>query len=595
MGQAMRHRGPDAEGHYFDGHIALGHQRLKVIDLSEAARQPMSNEDGSLVIVFNGEIYNFKTLRAELEQQGHQFRSRSDTEVILHAYEQWGEQCVARFNGMFAFAIYDKRHREVFLARDPLGIKPLYYVASRAAVLFASEIKAFLGCRAFTHALNEPALAEYFLYRSLAGRETLFDNVHALLPGHWLRVRPNLTYTEQAYWDIPLTQPLLPTDSESLVLDSLKQSVAMQEMADVPIGAQLSGGTDSSLVTALLAQRSQFPVKTFAVGFQEPEYSELSFARTAARHLKTDHHEIVVSHNQFAEALDLLTWQQDEPLTHANSAGIYWLCKYAKSTVTVLLAGDGADEMFAGYYRYEWLRQSMLAKQWLFPTPPFLPAQPREYRLRGSKNAPATSPQDLIITSTAHGLASFGKYVDARAVTEKRAALLTPMGTQKWLTQALYYDLKTYLPPILMRQDRMSMASGLETRVPFLDHKLVEVAFRLPDAAKLRAGQTKVLLKQIAARYLPAELIYRPKVGFGFPLKPWLQSGHGLGERLSLVTEPNSLARRFLPKGFVETLCKEHRAKTVDHTEPLWTLLALEVWYRRFFSQTSGTSGLAFA
>ena len=592
MGQAIRHRGPDAEGHYLDGHIALGHQRLKIIDLSEAARQPMTNEDGSIVVVFNGEIYNFQALRTELEQHGHQFRSRSDTEVIVHGYEQWGKQCVERFNGMFAFAIYDKKCREIFLARDPLGIKPLYYFASPAGVLFASEIKAFLGCRAFTPKLNESALTEYFLYRSLAGRETLFHNVHALLPGHWLRIRPDLTYTEQAYWDIPFDQPRLPADSEHLVLDRLTQSVAMQEMSDVPIGAQLSGGTDSSLVTALMAQRSQVPIRTFSVGFQEKDYSELSYAKTAAQYLKTDHQEIFVNHNQFAEALDTLTWQQDEPLMHANSAGIYWLSKYAKSTVTVLLSGDGADETFAGYYRYDSLRKSMLAKRWLFPAAPFLPAQPQGHKLRRLKQALTNPLRDLIITSTANGLAAFGKHLDARPVIEKRAEILTPVHTQSWLTQALYYDLKTYLPPILMRQDKMSMASGLETRVPFLDHELVELAFRLPDAAKLRAGQSKLLLKQIASRYLPAELIHRPKVGFEFPLKPWLRSDHGLGERLSLVTDPNGLARRFLPKACLDALLKEHRAKSVDHTEPLWTLLALEIWYRRFFSQTPRTSRL---
>jgi len=587
MGQAIRHRGPDAEGHYIGSHVALGHQRLKIIDLSEAARQPMTNEDGSIVLVFNGEIYNFQALRTELERHGHEFRSRSDTEVIVHGYEEWGKRCVERFSGMFAFAIYDKKRREIFLARDRLGIKPLYYFASQAGVLFASEIKAFLGCRAFTHKLNESALTEYFLYRTLAGRETLFENVHALLPGHWLRIRSDLTYTEQAYWNIQFDQPRLPTASAPLVLDRLTLSVAMQEVSDVPVGAQLSGGTDSSLVTALMAQRSKVPIRTFAVGFQEAEYSELSYAKAAAQHLKTDHHEIFVNHNEFAEALDTLTWQQDEPLTHANSAGIYWLCKYAKSTVTVLLSGEGADETFAGYRRYEWLRESMLAKRWRFPAGPFLPGQAHGYRMGRLKQALTNSARDLIIIGTANGLAAFGEHFDARAVMEKRDEILRPVHTQSWLTQALYYDLKTYLPSILMRQDKMSMASGVETRVPFLDHELVDLTFRLPDAAKLRAGQTKVLLKQIASRYLPAELLHRPKVGFGFPLKPWLQADHGLGERLSLVTEPNSLARRFLPKVFLDALLKEHRAKAVDHTEPLWTLLALEVWYRRWFSETA--------
>ena len=446
MRRALRHRGPDADGQYFHGPVALGHQRLKIIDLSEAARQPMTNEDGTLVIVFNGEIYNFQPLRAELEQHGHKFRSRSDTEVIVHGYEQWGAQCVERFNGMFAFAIHDQKRREVFLARDPLGIKPLYYYATAGAFLFASEIKAFLNCAAFKRELNEDALNEYLLYRSLAGNTTLFRNVHCVRPGHWLRVREDLTFTEQQYWDVRFDgEP--PAD----VLAKLTESVALQEISDVPIGAQLSGGTDSSLVTALMAQRAKSPIKTFSVGFPETEYSELAYAKIAAEHLRTDHHEILVRHEQFSDALDDLTWQQDEPLTHANSAGIYWLCREAKPIVTVLLTGEGADETFAGYYRYEWLRKSMLAKRWLFPAAPFLPANSRDHRLRRLRNALTNSPQDLIVTSTANGLPAFSAHVDPAPVIAKRAGILAPTQSQDWLTQALYYDLKTYLPPILRR------------------------------------------------------------------------------------------------------------------------------------------------
>ena len=583
MRDRLTHRGPDAAGLFVHQNVGLGHRRLKIIDLSEAAAQPMANEDGSVIVVFNGEIYNFASLRDELAAKGNRFRSHSDTEVIVHGYEQWGTECVERFNGMFALAVYDQRRQEVFLARDRLGIKPLYYCALPGAFLFTSEIKAFSAVPGFQPALHEPALGEYLLYRSLAGDRTLFQGVKALLPGHWLRVRPDLSLELRQYWDIPFDAPPLEGDLETQVLALLKDSVQLQEVSDVPIGAQLSGGTDSSLVTALMAERSRLPLKTFSVGFEETGYNELPYALTVSQKFRTDHHEIIRGNRDFADELEKLTWHMDEPLTHPNSAGIYWLCQRAKQRVTVLLTGEGADETFAGYHRYTWLNKCFLAQRWCPPVAPLLRYGRGLRAVRMLEKAITHSPADLAVKSTAQGYDRFQSFLSPAALNDalqQRFAVFNKAQHPQLLNRALYYDLKTYLPPILMRQDKMSMAHGLETRVPFLDHRVVELAFRLPIRAKVRRDTGKWVLKRIARRYLPDEVLYRPKIGFGFPLIPWMRMADGIGARLDMILDPQSLCSRLVPRPTLEQWITEHRAGTVNHSDPLWTLLALEVWHR---------------
>ncbi len=588
MCDSLLHRGPDAEGLYIHENVGLGHRRLKIIDLSEGGAQPMFNEDNTVVVVFNGEIYNFQPIKKELEKKGHKFRSRCDTEVIIHGYEEWGAQCLDRFNGMFAFVLYDKKRREVFMARDRLGIKPLYYYAGPRGILFASESRAFFQCDTFSPALEDQALNEYLLFRSLAGDGTMLRGVKTLLPGHWLRIRADLSIEIKQYWNIQFDAPPMDDDftsQEQIVSELLKESVAMQELSDVPIGAQLSGGTDSSLVTALMAERTSLPIKTFSVGFDEQGFNELDYSTRVARHLRTEHHAIILTNEDFSDALDRLSWQMGEPMTHANSAGIYWICRDAKRTVTVLLTGEGADETFAGYYRYEWLRKCFKARRWLTPIAPLLPVNPRNRQLASLWKALSGSPSDLIVKSTAAGYESFGSLLDQsaqRSVFDSRTEFLAHARNQSWLSQALYYDLKTYLVPILMRQDKMSMAFGVETRVPFLDHRLVELAFRLPSKSKLLPGESKRIIKQIAMRYVPAEVIYRPKQGFAFPLEPWMRSRQGLGERLSIITDDNSLASQLFPKKVLTDLVEQHRSGARNHTDALWTLLSLETWRQQF-------------
>jgi len=583
MRDRLTHRGPDAAGLFVHQNVGLGHRRLKIIDLSEAAAQPMANEDSSVIVVFNGEIYNFITLRDELAAKGHHFRSQSDTEVIVHGYEQWGAECVERFNGMFAFAVYDQRRQEVFLARDRLGIKPLYYCMLPGTFLFASEIKAFSTVPGFQPALHEPALGEYLLYRSLAGDRTLFQGVKTLLPGHWLRVRSARSPEIRQYWDIPFDAPPLDGDLEEQVLSLLKDSVQLQEVSDVPIGAQLSGGIDSSLITALMAEQSRLPLKTFSVGFEEKGYNELPYALTVSQKFCTDHHEIIRGNRDFADELEKLTWHMDEPLTHPNSAGIYWLCQRAKQRVTVLLTGEGADETFAGYHRYTWLNKCFLAQRWCPPVAPLLRCGRGLHAVRMLEKALTHSPSELTVKSTAQGYERFHSLLSTSVLNEALQERLDVFDTARHshlVNRALYYDLKTYLPPILMRQDKMSMAHGLETRVPFLDHRVVELAFRLPIRAKVRGDTGKWILKRIARRYLSDEVLYRPKIGFGFPIVPWMQANDGIGARLDMILDSQSLSSRLVPRPMLEQWITEHRTATANHSDALWTLLALDVWHR---------------
>ncbi|MEI6085567.1 MAG: asparagine synthase (glutamine-hydrolyzing) [Verrucomicrobiota bacterium] len=589
MRDALIHRGPDGAGIHIHENVGLGHRRLKIIDLSDNAAQPMTNEDGTIHVTFNGEIYNFKEIRARLEAKGHRFRSHSDTEVIVHGYEEWGEQCVEQFNGMFAFAVADQRRREVFLARDRLGIKPLYFYATPRVFLFASEIKALLECRDFQREVNTASLLEQVVFRSGAETATLFRGVHQLPAGYWLHLNADLTYHTRRYWDIDFSQPALTgsqAEVEESVLQLLTESVALQEMSDVPIGTQLSGGTDSSLVSALLARQTGQPIKTFSIGFDEEGFNELPYARLVSKHLQTEHHEIILNNQQFADLLPKTTWHRDEPLVHANGVGVYALCQQAKPEATVLLTGEGADEAFGGYYRYDWLRKCVVAKQKLPRLVTLLTTRLTSRRMSSVNKALSTPLEQLIVGTTAIGYDTLRHAFDPlelQRLVERRVSIFRRAGAADWLAQALYYDLRTFLPALLLRQDKMSMAHSVETRVPFLDHRLIELAYRVPTAMKLRDGQGKHLLKQIAGRYLPREIIFRPKIGFGFPLDPWMRTDTGLGALLLQLPENSSYCSRLLPRQVLTKLIEEHRSGRANHCEPLWTLISLETWHRRFF------------
>jgi asparagine synthase (glutamine-hydrolysing) len=591
----LRHRGPDAQGHYVDRQVGLAHTRLKIVDLSDDAAQPMTNEDGQVVVTFNGEIYNWRPLRDELVRRGHRFRSRCDTEVIVHGYEEWGEQCVERFNGMFAFALYDRAKGSVWLVRDRVGIKPLYYHLGPRGLAFASEIKALLALPGVPRELASAALGEYLLCRSLSGGQTLFAGVRALPPGHWLRVAPDLHQVCHEYWRPPLgttARQEAPAARQEAMHALLRESVALQLMGDVPIGTQLSGGLDSSLITALAVGQVTHPVQSYSVGFADTACDESSYARQVGQALGAAHHEVPMDHAAFADLLPLLTWHYDEPLTHPNSAGIYQLCRVAKPTITVALTGEGADELFAGYRRYAWLQECALARRWVPPRLAQLPPPWSRLVPASLGRAMAHGLPELTVRATAIGAATLGPHLSAaelRESLERRLAWLAPAGHCSLLDQALYYDLKTYLPPILMRQDKMSMAHGMETRVPYLDHRVVEAAFALPARDKLHHGHGKVQLKRIAAAYLPRGIIHRRKVAFGFPLAAWLRERQGLGEQLDLLLDGHGLCATLVPRPQVRHWIEEHRSGQEDRSEPLWTLLALETWHRRFLATPVAT------
>lgn len=587
MRDTMTHRGPDTAGLYRDGAVGLGHRRLRIIDLSDAAAQPMSSDDGEFVVVHNGEIYNFQELRRELEAKGHRFRSRSDTEVILHGYREWGAHCVEHFNGMFAFAVYHRSRGELFIARDRLGIKPLYYRTTPEGLQFASEVKAFFALTGVTPELDDAQLIEQLLYRSFVGGATLFRGIRMLAPGHWMRVHRDGQVTTEAYWDLvpgpSIDAPMHELEEEVMAL--LQESVELQQVGDVPIGVQLSGGIDSALVAGAMTRSSRGALASFTVGFEEPEFNELDQARAVAGHFHTEHHEVIQQQQDFADQLDRATWHHDEPLAHSNAMGIYSLCRIAKPFATVLLTGEGADETFAGYHRHEWIRKHALAQRWLAPFAPLLP-RAHSGHLASLRLALTRSPQEFVALSTARGLVPFGAHLDPatmQQVITRRARLQEPARGQSPLNRTLYHDLKSYLPPILMRQDKMSMAHGVETRVPFLDHRLVELAFRLPPGSRLHRGIGKWILKRIASRELPAALAWRPKNGFSFPLAPWLRTRGPLAAQLDRVLASDSLSRRLLPEMAIRGLIDQHQRGEADHAEAIWSLLALESWKTAFF------------
>src|ERR1035437_3177021 len=511
MTDTIRHRGPDGSGYYRDPFASLGHRRLSIIDVRDG-HQPMSNEDGTLWITYNGEIFNHADLRPALEQAGHQYRTRCDTETILHAYEQYGPDCVTRFRGMFSFAIWDKNTRTLFCARDRLGKKPFYYYWDGRLFAFASEIKALLEHPSISPQFDESLLPEYLAFGYVSDHRTLFRGIRKLMPGHHLTLdlsSPSPQPAISQYWDIPDPQPEVRSDSSwiSDCRDRLEQTVCMRLMSDVPLGMFLSGGVDSSAIAALMKRNFSGPVKTFAVGYQEAEFSELSYARHVSRTIGTEHAEVVVGMEDFFNALPRLIWHEDEPITWPSSVSLYFVSKLPRQHVTVVLTGEGSDEMFGGYARYRFYAMN---QRWL-----------RLYRLlpgavrTAIRNQVATTPllsstlrRKLQHTFVGRGEDLESLYLDnfysAFSAAQQRALFknLPPASPyanfrKYWdskpglsaLPRLLFADQKTYLVELLMKQDQMSMATSIESRVPFLDHEFVEFSTRVPQHMKLRHGE----------------------------------------------------------------------------------------------------------
>ena len=607
MRDVLTHRGPDDCGLFVEARVGLGHRRLAIVDVA-AGHQPMTNEDGSLQIVYNGEVYNHADHRPGLEARGHTYRTHCDTETILHLYEEKGSACVEDLRGMFAFAIWDARKDELFIARDRLGVKPLYYVHTEdGSLYFASEIKALLEAGAVRAELNYAALPDYLANHAPSGEETLYRGVRRLLPGHTLMWRDGEVRVER-YWDVTFSGGVESGRREEDLIEEwaelFRTSVRLRLMADVPLGMFLSGGIDSSAIAAVMSQLVDAPVKTFSVAFAEREANELEYARMVAAQLGTDHHEVVVSPEEFFEALPQLVWHEDEPLAHLASVPLYFVSKLAQQHVKVVLTGEGSDEMLAGYGRYRKTVYNLaLGQRYQTLTP--APLRRAVAGAVGSLGAASRVRQKLERTFVCLPADLESLYFDNFAVFPRamQRRLLTPETVERAgagadpyaglrgllagtdastpLNRLLYADTKTYLHELLMKQDQMSMAASIESRVPFLDHKLVEFTARLPERLKLRGWTTKYVLRRAMKDVLPEAILKRPKMGFPVPLGSWLR-GRYRNVLDEYVTSDRARARGIFDADFVTRVVGQHVSGERDHSERLWTLVNFEVWLRRF-------------
>jgi asparagine synthase (glutamine-hydrolysing) len=608
MADTIRHRGPDDSGVWIGGSagltVGLAHRRLSIIDLSTAGHQPMTNEDGSIWLTYNGEIYNHADLRAELEPAGHEYRSHTDSETIIHAFEQWGAKAVDRFRGMFAFALWDNARRRLMLVRDRLGIKPLYYAETSDGLVFASEIKAILASGLVPTALADGALSEYLAFGYLAGEGTMFRGIRKLPPGHTLswedgraRVAP--------YWELRFV-PAIRTPEPELVhtfSDLFQQSVKLRLMSDVPLGVFLSGGLDSSAIAAVTSCLISDPLKTFSVGFESRYYSEFSYARDVARLVGADHHEVVLTSDAFANALPRLVWHEDEPLWGTASVALYFVSELAARDVKVVLTGEGSDELFAGYDRY-WMTALNARALRLYGLLPragrnllrkglFSDVVPERIRRAFSHTFlhADTIPESLILDNW-FGLFSpewqrqlagpaLARDLDTADVYMSRRDVFDHAPAADIVDRFLYLDIKTSLVELLMKQDQMSMATSIESRVPFLDHKLVEFSATVPSRSKIGRFSGKRIVKKALEGLLPDSIIYRKKMGFPVPWEQWLR------ESLLSRVEADLLAERALDRGWitaegVRSILAEHRSGRTNLARQLWTMWGLEIWARMF-------------
>ncbi|HEY9422611.1 MAG TPA: asparagine synthase (glutamine-hydrolyzing) [Thermoanaerobaculia bacterium] len=594
MGACLAHRGPDDEGYFEEGPLGLVHKRLTILDTSRRGRQPMFTEDGQLAITFNGEVYNFLELRAELEAQGHTFQTQTDTEVILRLYQIEGEAMLAKLNGMFAFAIWDRRTKTLFIARDRLGIKPLYYTLTPDGVVFGSEIKALLAVTPGKPKVNLEMLDAYMSVGYVPTERTLFQGIEKLQPGWCLRVDRDGHHLRQ-YWDLAFeTEEMSEEECVRRSLDLLRDSVRLQLRSDVPLGVFLSGGVDSSAVVALMHGMGIQDIRTFTVAYDfGPEYDETRYARMVAEKFRTKHREIFVTPREFKDFIPSLIWHMDEPVTESAAISLFFVSKLAREDVVVVLSGEGSDEVFGGYPIYKYmqtleryrllpaaLRQSLinpllnrLGGKWNKYTE--ISNKPLAERYTGVSFYETPVKNSLYrpeIRNLFNGSAMPGL---VRRYYEKTEGL-DP------LLRMMYLDVKSWLPDdLLIKADKMTMATSVELRVPFLDHRVVELGGSIPPRFRIKGWETKYILKKAMEPYLPKEILYRSKMGFPTPLAMMFK-----GELSGYVTDILE-SDRFLDRGYfrpemVRNLVRQHTAGEKDHHRVLWQLLVLEEWHRKF-------------
>ena len=603
LNETQHHRGPDAGGLHVEPGVGLGHRRLSIIDLA-TGQQPLFNEDGSVVVVFNGEIYNFQELIPELARLGHVFRTKSDTEVIVHAWEAWGEKCVERFRGMFAFALWDRNRQTLFLARDRLGVKPLYYAdLGGRELVFGSELKSLVAHPGFRRDLDPFAIEEYFALGYVPEPRTIYAGAKKLPPGHTLTIRRGAPVpAPREYWDVRFTldNPIDEREAQAELVERLKESVRLRMISEVPLGAFLSGGVDSSAVVAMMAGTSAEPVNTCAIGFREPAFDESKYARQVAERYRTRHFVEQVDSDEFG-LVDLLARTYDEPYADSSAIPTYRVCQLARKHVTVALSGDGGDENFAGYRRYrlhamEERLRAMLPLSLRRPAfgllgrvYPKADWAPRVFRAKTTFEALArTSVQayfhsvsllrdDLRMRLYGNAFkARLGGY-SAEQVFERHA---TRAGTDDPLALVQYLDLKTYLVgDINTKVDRASMAHSLEVREPLMDHPLVEWLASLPSSLKVRGQEGKHLLKKAMEPYLPREVLYRPKMGFAVPLAKWFRGPLRQSLREAILGDELADTGLF-NRDTLTHLVDAHQSGMRDYSSPLWSLLMFQAFLR---------------
>jgi asparagine synthase (glutamine-hydrolysing) len=596
MGRVLIHRGPDGGGTHLDGPLGMGMRRLSIIDLA-GGDQPMANEDGTIWVVCNGEIYNYRRLAADLRSRGHRFATSSDTEVVLHLYEEHGERCVEHLRGMFAFAIWDAPRRTLFLARDRFGIKPLYYATTPQGLLFGSELKALLQSPWLSRRLDDEALLAYLQHGYVPDPQSILQGVVKLAPGHTLRVEDGRPREPKRYWH---ATPFFregadePDEDEAAerLWSGLEDAVQSHMVSDVPVGAFLSGGLDSSAVVAIMARASSFPIKTFSVGFREDRYNELPYARQAAEWCGTDHHELMVEPNDL-KVLDEILGGFDEPFADSSAIPTYLVSRLAREHVKVVLSGDGGDELFAGYERYQVdysrRRLGLLGDLHLGgPLRAFSAVLPVGAGKNTLHNLSLPRMRRYLDTVSLFPEGALAELIgSARAVPASPLEAMVDPGLDP-LSRLQDLDLKSYLPgDILTKVDRMSMANSLEARVPLLDHHLAEYACGLPPGLRMRGGVKKYLLKRALRGRIPAELLTRPKQGFGVPLESWFSGSirgffrdHlGDGHRLAAIgIQPQGL--RALQERF-------ERTGRRDYCDRLWALVVLDHSVQRLFGSAA--------
>ena len=596
------YRGPDDGGVYTDGHIGLGHRRLSILDLSELGHQPMSSEDGQIWITYNGEIYNFQLLREGLIAKGYTFKSDCDTEVLICLYQEYGTSCLKYLRGMFAFAIWDKRNSRLFLARDRIGKKPLFYYDDGKTFVFASEIKSILEDPQVRKEMNHEAFYDYFKYLYVPDPKTIYKNIHKLEAGHYLICTPEGVGKSKEYWDVSFAKehPGSLEDISDELLHILDESVRLRMISDVPLGAFLSGGIDSSGVVALMAKQQNNPVTTCAIGFDSEAFDEIQFARKIAIKYRTHHHEFTVK-QKAEDILTDLAYYFDEPFADSSAIPTFFVSQLARQKVTVALSGDGGDENFAGYEKYymDDIENRIRSKIPGFVRKPFFPFLSRLI----SKRDHILLKKGSTLLNTLGYESDYGFYLTnsefedslwdqvIRENTKKRIGDYDPFSvtqhyyhkadTDDHISKILYTDLKTYLSGILVKVDRMSMANSLEVRSPILDHEVIEFAASVPPNLKYNRGEKKYILKQSFRQILPKEIMHRKKMGFSVPMADWFR-----GELKDLAKghlfDKESGLREFFHVRHLETIWEAHQAGRRNYATILWSLLMFELWHKTF-------------